>query len=169
MKSPEIYLFPDDGVIPNSIHPVLIYREVFCMEPKAGADWIEGYFKEQLWTNPFRWGIYDFHHYHSNTHEVLGVYAGEALLQLGGVQGQKITVKPGDILVLPAGTGHKALKQSSDFAVVGAYPNGIEPDLIRITDQRPEGIREKLDGVALPENDPVLGKSDLGLLNYWNL
>jgi len=166
-QSPEIYHFTDDGVIPNSKLPVVIFRGVFSLDPDTGADWLEGHFAENKWTNAFRWRVYDYHHYHSNTHEVLGVYAGSALLQLGGEHGQQIKVGLGDVVVLPAGTGHKSISHSDDFAVVGAYPDGVEPDLIRLDEDRPEGVREKVDGVSLPENDPLNGKSEGGLLSFW--
>ena len=120
----------DDGTIPNSKYPVIVYHAAFTMEGDAAADFLEKRFAQNGWSNAFRWPIYDYHHYHSNTHEVLGVYAGNAWLQLGGPYGQKLQVRPGDVIVLPTGTGHISLSHSDDFAVVGAYPDGIEPDLI---------------------------------------
>lgn len=166
-RFPEIYHFTDDGVTPNSRHPVVIFRQVFSLDPDIGADWLEGHFAENGWTNAFRWRVYDYHHYHSNTHEVLGVYAGNALLQLGGEHGEQIQVHLGDVIILPAGTGHKSISHSDDFAVVGAYPDGREPDLIRLEDKRPRDVRDKVDSVPLPENDPLNGKSEEGLLNLW--
>jgi uncharacterized protein YjlB len=168
-NSPEVHHFTDNGIIPNSKHPVLIYRGIFNLDPETGADWLIGHFAGNNWTNPFRWGIYDYHHYHSNTHEVLGVYAGDALLQLGGEHGEKISVSIGDVLILPAGTGHISLRHSDDFAVVGAYPGGKEPDLIKITDERPKGVREKVDSVPLPENDPLYGHAESGLFDHWKV
>ncbi|SMD10425.1 Uncharacterized protein YjlB [Pedobacter nyackensis] len=166
-RIPEIYHFTDDGIIPNSRHPVLVFRQVFNLDPDLGADWLEGHFAENGWTNAFRWRVYDYHHYHSNTHEVLGVYAGNASLQLGGEHGQQLQVGIGDVVILPAGTGHKSVSHSKDFAIVGAYPDGKEPDLIRLEDERPKDVREKVDTVPLPENDPLSGKSSEGLLNFW--
>jgi uncharacterized protein YjlB len=166
MNAAESYHFTDDGIMPNNKYPVLIYRQVFCLDPKTGADWLESHFAENNWTNAFRWRVYDYHHYHSNTHEVLGVYAGEPLLHLGGEDGQQIRVGPGDVVVLPAGTGHKSISHSDDFAVVGAYPGGMEPYLIRLEDDRPEGVRDKVDQVPLPDNDPLNGKYG-GLLKLW--
>lgn len=54
-------------------------------------------------------GVHPFHHYHSNGHETLGIYSGEVTVQFGGEAGIAITAKPGDVIVLPAGTGHKML------------------------------------------------------------
>jgi len=163
----EVYNLSDDGVIPNSKFPVIVYHQVFTMEGKAAADFLEERFASNNWRNPFRWQIYDFHHYHSNAHEVLGVYAGNALLQLGGPKGEKLQVRPGDVIVLPAGTGHIALSHSDDFAVVGAYPNGMEPDLIKLEDRRPEAVTNVVDAVAVPEYDPLYGSSPEGLVPSW--
>lgn len=167
MNKAEIYHFIDDGVIPNNSLPVIVFRKVIEFEPEHAADWFEDRFEQNGWTNAFRWRVYDYHHYHSNTHEVLGVYSGQATLQLGGEQGRHLEVGVGDVLILPAGTGHKSISRSKDFSVVGAYPGGKEPDLIRLEDERPGDVKEKIDRVGLPENDPVYGKSMDGLLNIW--
>ena len=95
------------------------------------------------------------------------MYDGNALLQLGGPGGEKLHVRSGDIIILPAGTGHISLSYSDDFAVVGAYPKGAEPDLVKITDKRPDGVREKVDAVPIPD-DPVFGAGKTGLLTHWN-
>jgi len=166
-NSPEIYHLTDDGIIPNSKYPVLVYRNVSSLDSEKLADWLEGHFAEHNWTNSFRWRVYDYHHYHTNTHEVLGIYSGNALLQLGGKHGQEIQVDVGDVIILPAGTGHVSLRHSDDFSVVGAYPNGTEPDLIKLTDDRPKGVREKVDQIPIPGNDPLSGKAEEGLLRYW--
>lgn len=167
MNPTEIYHFRDDGVIPNNNLPVVVYRKVIEFEPEHAADWLEDCFEKNGWTNSFRWRVYDYHHYHSNTHEVLGVYCGTATLQLGGEYGLQIEVHAGDVLILPTGTGHKSINHSNDFSIVGAYPEGKGPDLIRLEDQRPEDVREKIERVDLPENDPVYGQSADGLLKIW--
>ncbi|ETZ23092.1 hypothetical protein N824_20870 [Pedobacter sp. V48] len=41
------------------------------------------------------------------------------------------------------------------------------PDLIRLDDKRAEDIREKIEQVASPDNDPIYGKSPDRLLNVW--
>jgi uncharacterized protein YjlB len=65
----------------------LLYRNAFSDRGNKGADWLEKKFAANNWTNSWRWGVYPFHHYHSNTHEVLGVFRGSALLHLGGEKG----------------------------------------------------------------------------------
>jgi uncharacterized protein YjlB len=76
-------------------------------------------------------GIYPFQHFHSTAHEVLGIVAGSAVVVLGGPSGRRFQVHRGDVLVLPAGTGHCNAGSSDDLLVVGAYPNGMRWDLRR--------------------------------------
>jgi len=54
----------------------------------------------------------------------------------GGEAGQTLTVKAGDVLVLPAGTGHRCVEHSSVFVVVGAYPHWRENYAIQRPDSR---------------------------------
>jgi uncharacterized protein YjlB len=157
--------FKDDGKIPNSKFPVLIYKNIFS-EEKSDPDYIVKYFEDHNWKNSWKNGIYDYHHYHSITHEVLGIYGGFATLQLGGENGEAVSVEEGDVIVIPAGVGHKSISASGDFAVVGAYPNGSDYDIRKGEDgDRPEADNN-IQKVPLPDNDPVYGKME-GLLALW--
>lgn len=164
---PETIFFKDDGVIPNSQFPLLLYRKAFSETGSAGASWLEQRFAANNWTDSWRNGVFSYHHYHSTSHEVLGVYNGSALLHLGGEKGQKVRVQAGDIIVIPAGVGHKKLEASADFGVVGAYPEGRNYDILR----GEPGDRPKADqniaAVPMPKTDPFLGK-DGGLIRAWN-
>jgi uncharacterized protein YjlB len=163
---PEALFFKDDGLIPNNKYPLLVYRNAFTERGNKGADWLESRFAVNNWTNTWRWGVYPFHHYHSNTHEVLGVFKGNALLHLGGEKGQKVNVQEGDIIVIPAGVGHKCISHSDDFTVVGAYPDGLSPDLKRgEKGERPQAD-QNIAAVPLPSTDPLLGKNT-GLVSSW--
>jgi uncharacterized protein YjlB len=149
--------FKDDGVFPNSILPLLLYERALITEAKDSASIVEQRFAENDWTNSWRDGVYSFPHYHSTSHEVLGVYSGSAALRLGGNHGKNIEVHAGDIIVIPAGVAHQNIAASDDFGVVGAYPGGRQWDLLR---GRP-GERPKADhniaALPMPENDPIYG------------
>lgn len=155
--SPELLHFKSDGSIPNSPLPLLLHREAFGERGEEGAAWLEATFARNGWTNSWRNGVYPYHHYHTNTHEVLGVYRGTALLHLGGEAGAKLEVAAGDVIVIPAGVGHKRLEASDDFAVVGAYPDGMEPETLREEDLSMEDALKQIRRVPLPNADPVCG------------
>ncbi|MCK8493345.1 MULTISPECIES: cupin domain-containing protein [Spirosoma] len=163
--SPETFYFKDDGKIPNSKYPLLVYRNAFTERNQQGASWLEKRFADNNWTNSWRNGVYAFHHYHSTSHEVLGVYSGKALLHLGGENGQKINVQAGDILVIPAGVGHKNLG-SENLGIVGAYPDGREWDVNRgLAGERPQ-TDKNIAALPIPATDPLLGKT-AGLPTIW--
>lgn len=154
---PTILYFEDGGSIPNSKFPVLIYRKVFLNSLANVAEELELLFAKNNWTSSWRNGIYPYHHYHSTAHEVLGIAIGSALLQLGGGQGIQTDVEAGDIIVLPAGTGHKNLGASFDFEVVGAYANGNTWDLLKGNPGERPKADENIASVKPPTHDPVYG------------
>ena len=155
---PEAYSLEDDGSIPNNPDlPFLVYK---CESADEGAD-LAAFFEERFesndWSGCWRNGIFPYHHYHSVTHEALAVYSGQATVALGGENGERITIKRGDVLVLPAGVGHKRLEASADFGVVGAYPEGRDHDLLRgDASDRPHAL-ENIRQVPLPRADPLHG------------
>jgi len=156
--------FKDDGQIPNSRYPLLIYKNAFELRGDEGASWLEKHFREQNWTNSWRNGIYSFHHYHSTSHEVLGIYSGSALVHLGGEQGQKVKIEAGDIIIIPAGVGHKNLS-SENLGVVGAYPDGRSWDINTGKPGERPGTDKNIASLPIPETDPFTGKS--GLPQVW--
>lgn len=149
--------FKDDGATPNSRFPVLLYR--LQLNPSQDcASAFEALFTAHQWVPLWRDGIFDYHHFHPNAHEVLGIACGRARVTLGGEAGQTISVKCGDVLVLPAGTGHRCVESSDDFLVVGAYPKGQENYDI----QRPESAAHqqtlaRIASVPGPAQDSVNG------------
>jgi uncharacterized protein YjlB len=97
---------------------------------------------------------------------VLGVFSGYATIQFGGEQGEEIDIEEGDVVVIPAGVGHKKISSSEDFAVVGAYPNGSDFDILTGKEcERPQAD-DNIANTAIPDNDPVYGKME-GLLSLW--
>ncbi|WP_099302439.1 cupin domain-containing protein [Bacillus sp. Marseille-P3800] len=148
------HYFNDDGRVPNHpSYPFVHYQAVFENE-----DSIEDILKENHWYNSWRGGIFDYHHYHSNAHEVLVVVEGEATLQVGGVSGEQLEVGVGDVLILPAGTGHKFIDGSESFAVIGAYPEGVPYDLCTGDPAEKEKHIQKITEVPKPSHDPVFGE-----------
>lgn len=147
--------FADDGAIPNSNLPVILYRQAVA-QPSAEA--MEALFDQNGWPSAWRYGVYDFHHYHSATHECLGVARGKARLHLGGPEGRVFEVMAGDVIVLPAGTGHCNVGSSPDFLVVGAYPPGFSADLLRGEAGERPAADERIAQVPLPKTDPVGGQ-----------
>ncbi|HYV93775.1 MAG TPA: cupin domain-containing protein [Chitinophagales bacterium] len=167
--SPEIFQFilPPKAEFPNNPSlPLLLYKQVLLPFEKHPDRKVKKIFKKNEWKNSWTDGIYDYHHYHSTVHEVLGICKGEAHIIVGGPDGTKIHLQEGDVLIIPAGVAHKCLSASKDFSCVGAYPDGMDYDmkhggLDEITYALPEITK-----VPLPENDPVFG-SDGPLKNYW--
>ena len=145
---------PGDRIPNNPRFAVLLYRGVEAAAEGASA--ARALLAEHGWGGSWVDGVFDFHHFHSTSHEVLGVLSGAATLELGGPQGQSFEVSAGDVVVLPAGTGHRRATARDGFRVVGAYPAGQEDyDLLRSAD---DAARSRIAAVPLPEQDPVGGE-----------
>lgn len=159
----ETWHAPPGDAIPN--HPsfaVLIYHDVEAAA--AGADAAREHFSDNGWGGSWVNGVFPFHHFHSTSHEVLAVVAGRATIELGGPQGQSFEVAAGDVMVLPAGTGHRRADADAAFTVVGAYPAGQEDyDLLRGDDpDEVAAARERIAGLGPPPQDPVGGDGVAG-------
>jgi uncharacterized protein YjlB len=167
-SKPRTFRFKDDGSIPNNPHlPVVIYPQVVALErAKDPAAVLETLFAANQWGESWRNGVYDYVHYHSSIHEVLGVARGRARLRLGGDNGEEVDVAAGDVLVLPAGTGHQCLMESEDFLVVGAYPPAGEYDLCRGSKAEHAKALKTIPEIPRPNSDPVFGKNG-PLLKLW--
>jgi uncharacterized protein YjlB len=151
------YFFPDDGVVPNNPDlPVIVIARAF--DPAGGPPAICAMLEDNGWTGTWTSTVFDFHHYHPDAHEVLAVASGEAQIMLGGPSGQIFSVRSGDCLVLPAGTGHCRLNSSPDFQVCGAYPPGQEDYTTRRDRAEERGdAPSEIRAVPRPRSDPVFG------------
>ena len=158
-----IFFAPSDWV-PNSKLPVLVYRHALEHEPDPAAEF-EARFSRNGWQGIWRNGVFDYHHYHSGAHEVLGIGAGRARLMIGGPNGQEISVNAGDCLLLPAGTGHMRIDSSRDFLVIGAYPPAQEADIC--TTAASNAQRTKIEALSIPQTDPLEGAQG-SLSRFWS-
>ncbi|KAK4539367.1 hypothetical protein LTR36_010997 [Oleoguttula mirabilis] len=112
----------------------------------------------------------------------------------GGVE---LQARAGDVFVIPAGVSHKTHETSpsaefklltpgdghyiagddvratlaglelTGFTMVGAYPKGSAWDSCSGGEHAGEKEKGKVWAVAKPENDPVVGRADDGLVGLW--
>jgi uncharacterized protein YjlB len=156
----------DDGIVPNSAFPLMVYQGVLSLPGDDPARAFEQVFAANCWARSWRNGIYSFHHYHSTAHEVLGIAKGSANVIMGGEQGVRLTIGPGDVMVVPAGVGHKNLGASADLLVVGAYPDGQDPDLCKESVGEHARALENIPRVPMAVCDPIFG-SDGPVMRLW--
>jgi uncharacterized protein YjlB len=155
------HLLSPGGAVPNHpTWPLLIYPS--AVKP-ATPEIFEELFTRNHWPAAWRNGVHPFHHFHSNGHEALGIYSGEVTVQFGGDAGITVTAKRGDVIVLPAGTGHKKLSSKGALGVVGAYPQGTDSDTCRSASSN---HLQAIARVPLPACDPVYGAGG-PLFSHW--
>lgn len=147
----------------NLKFPLLIYKQVFFSHTPQE---IQNLLTLNGWSNAWLDSIYDFHHYHSKTHEVLVIMSGHCKVQFGGESGVIYTVSLGDVVIIPAGVAHKSLSMSQDFSCMGAYPEDVGED-INYGDKK-EYLRANqfIKQIGLPHSDPVFGNNGL-IFSYW--
>jgi uncharacterized protein YjlB len=154
------FFLSDDGQFPNSAYPVLLYKEILDLNTLRPAAKIEALFAKNDWSNFWRNGIFDYLHYHSITHEVMGMYSGKTTVLLGGTKGLELEFEKGDVLILPAGIAHRNLRPENKIKCVGAYPAGRGYDI----QYGKRGERPQTDlnikRAIFPLQDPVFGKQN---------
>jgi uncharacterized protein YjlB len=159
IAAPETLLFKDDGAVPNNPLPTLLYKSAVTLGPDPESE-IEALFATNGWGHgQWRDGIYPFVHYHSMIHEALGIARGAAKVRLGGDKGEVVELGPGDVAVLPAGTGHQKLWGSPDLTVIGGYPPEGSYNLCRGGKSEHAKALQTIPAVPRPASDPVHGKN----------
>ena len=156
MNKISTHYFKDDGVIPNSHLPVILYKN--AIDLPDSSEWLETNFKMNNWLNNWRATILPYDHFHSNTHEVLGLGFGEVTLKIGGSSGEIFTLTTGDVIIIPAGVGHYSISEHSDYQFVGGYPDGNDWDLkTGLEEGEKAAILNNLSKVKIPKTDPLYG------------
>jgi uncharacterized protein YjlB len=162
--------FRDDGFIPNNPRwPLLVYRSAvrFPRSLDPAAVW-EGLFDANGWGDSWRGEIYDYLHYHSRIHEVLGIARGSAKVRVGGNNGRTLKLEAGDAVLIPAGTGHQCLAASKRFMAVGAYPpTGTYDECGPTAEEHKRGVKA-VRKVGRPRKDPIFGSAG-PLLKLWSV
>jgi uncharacterized protein YjlB len=162
----DTFVFQSDGIVPNSSLPLIVRRGAIPPSASNPAKAFEATFEKNGWTNTWRNGIHDYHHYHSNAHEVLGIASGSGTVRFGGEGGETVAVTAGDVIVVPAGVAHALIKASDDLLVVGAYADGRSPNEMRDDPKLLATARQSIAQVPLPASDPVDGP-DGPLMKLW--
>lgn len=157
--APETFLFSDDGSIPNNPWlPFLVYRGAIDLKGSPDPEeLVEQTFARNKWGDIWRNGIYPYAQYHSSIYEVMGLARGRAKVRFGGSGGQDIDIYAGDVVVLPAGTGHQGLWGSPDLLIVGAYPSTGRYDLCLGSKAEYAKAITAIPTVPIPVTDPVFG------------
>ena len=109
--------------------------------------------------------ILPYDHFHSNTHEVLGLAQGAAKLKIGGENGIELQVETGDVIIMPAGVGHYSLDNSMKYQFIGGYPNGADWNL-KTNLEEEQTILAEIANIPIPNTDPLYGING-PLFDYW--
>src|SRR5690606_2123572 len=90
----ETRVLKPSGAIPNSRLPLVIYRSVALPELRT-AEGCARLFSGNGWGGNWIDGVFDYWHFHTTGHEVLGCVAGQAVIGFGGADGIATTVTAG--------------------------------------------------------------------------
>ncbi|KAL4994689.1 hypothetical protein BDV10DRAFT_203599 [Aspergillus recurvatus] len=171
--TPNIYYLPRTEYTPNNPLPVLHYQNVLP-EPRT-EEKVTKFLTAHRWEKRGTWGPIWQSHFHPNSHECYGIFQGSSTLLLGAAGGDgvsdiglRIDVHSGDVIVLPAGTGHGSVNATDDYRYIGVYPDGCprwrnEFGSTRIDSTSFSG---EIAAVDFPEEDPVYGR-DGPLMQLW--
>lgn len=160
-RKPRLFSFKDDGKTPNNPSlPLIVYRSpVHRDDSYDPAAIFELLFQSNNWGDAWQATMYGYNHFHTGTHECLGIAKGTLLARFGGARGRQIELKAGDVVIIPAGVGHKHLRQSKDLLIVGCYPsNAGDYDEPKPSEIDHDEALARVAKVKRPLTDPVFGK-----------
>ena len=144
----------DDGTFPNNEHyPTLIYKHAFHGSESEGRRLIVN---KNEWTEPWVWGIFSYHHYHTKAWELLLCVCGSASIQLGGDDGPTVKIDKGDLVLIPPGVAHKQLEEGGGFSLLGSYPTFRFDGRIDTFRGKPtDEERKRIQDCYVPKTDPM--------------
>ena len=150
-----LYMKSNGTHYPNNEEvPTLIYKGAHDGDERTGRDAL----LRHGWSEPWKWGIFPYHHYHTAAWEALLCVSGGALIQLGGEGGPSTQVGLGDLLLIPPGVVHKQLSSRDNFALLGSYPRSSPSvDNVRATSPPTKAQLRNIAAAAVPKADPLLG------------
>ncbi|WPG98621.1 Hypothetical protein R9X50_00141400 [Acrodontium crateriforme] len=165
-SNPEVYWTPPSVYAPNSLLPVLVYRNVVPAD--QGQDAIQKLIEANHWEKRGVWGHIAHAHYHSLTAECYAPISGSTKCLYGASkyddesQGVRFEMKVGDIAVHPAGVAHCNLESTEDYRYFGLYPEGSsKADSVYTRLEGPQ-FAAKVNNARtcpIPEWDPIEGKN----------
>lgn len=153
----QLLTIPPIPPFPNNTLPVIVYSAVFAPAPDLTGRMIS-LLSSNGWPGAWVNGVFSYDHFHAHAHEVLGCARGWVTVRLGGPRGTSHTLRAGDMVLLPAGVGHRNMAASDDYVIVGSYPQGQTPDLQRGDPARYEQAARAVLQVPLPAMDPAFGQ-----------
>jgi uncharacterized protein YjlB len=169
--SPRILYLPAHGHFLNSTVsdlPVVHYHPFESNSGTVEPSDVEALVTKHGFEPQWRYSMFDFDHFHSTTHELLVPFRGRATIVLGGME--RLDVRAGDVLLLPAGVAHRAERAEDGFCMVGSYPAGAKSwDNCRGGEAGVE-VRIKNLGKGGVMMDPMYGREqDAPVMNAWKL
>lgn len=156
MESQTIYLKAAPP-FPNSTLPVILYKNAFSDEESftrqiRSNGWVPDWYSAE--------GMFPYHHFHSDCHEIIAVLKGKLRGKVGGDNGVEVIMTPGDVIVLPAGVAHIGLAVTEDLWSVGGYPAGYAVHDFRLGDiAEYDNCVSNVARVPTPARDPIGGLS----------
>ncbi|OCT53388.1 hypothetical protein CLCR_10898 [Cladophialophora carrionii] len=146
--------------IPNTSiqrKPLMIYHGVFSNSAPSS---VESHLRSIGVVSPqWTYTMFSETHFHSNTHEVLSVVAGSAKCCFGGEENEgrvEPVLSQGDVVIVPAGVGHRLLEDYGGFQMVGSYPTGKTWDMCYGKAGEEQQVKQ-IETLGWFKRDPVYG------------